>query len=57
MSGPESKPKLPDVIYLQWYCDEDEGPDAIDEDVTWCTEAIFGDDVRYIRDKRYGKKR
>ena len=59
MCGPEDKPKIPDVIYLQWYGDDDEteGPPHINEDITWCTEEIFNTDIRYVRDKRYGRKK
>jgi hypothetical protein len=59
MSGPESKPKIPDEIWLQWYGEDDEteGPPHIDEDITWCWEKINNNDIRYIRDKRYGKKK
>lgn len=56
--------KPPNVIYLQWHgVDKREllpgelecGPDSR-VDVTWCGEQIFDSDVRYIRDKRYGKR-
>lgn len=49
----------PTVIYLQWNCEENDpsygNPDP--GDVTWCPDKIFSDDVRYIRDKRYGKRK
>lgn len=51
--------KPPDVIWLQYYgdstCDPAEA-EVRNGDVCWCADKIFDSDVRYIRDKRYGKK-
>lgn len=55
----------PDVIYLQVHGEDLQrlSPpdfDPIEEvdsaDVTWCADQVFDTDVRYIRDKRYGRK-
>jgi len=51
--------KAPDVIYLQWNCEEHDSvwgsPDP--GDVTWHADRVFSDDVRYIRDKRQTRQR
>ena len=62
MKVPKEKPKIPDVIWLQWYGndDETEGPEGVDGymNITWCgQEKVFNNDIRYVRDKRYGKKK
>ena len=50
----------PDVIWLQYYGDDepkDEPVEVRHGDVCWCSDKIFDRDVRYIRDKRYGKRK
>ena len=53
--------KPPAVIWLQFYGDETEPLDLeVDrQEVSWCSDKIFHNDVRYIVDKRYlrGKQR
>lgn len=50
----------PDEIYLQWYGDSDltdvDGSIVVDvNEVSWCTDQIFDNDIRYKRMK--SKKR
>jgi len=43
------KPTLPNKIFLQWYGENGEEPDEIDENITWCEDSINHKDVPYFR--------
>ena len=40
----------PKVIYLQWYDEDGEELDELNEEVSWCSDKINPRDVRYILD-------
>lgn len=52
MSDKDSKGELkpPPRIYLQWFCEEGEGPRKLEShEITWCHDKIYDDDLCYIR--------
>jgi hypothetical protein len=42
--------EIPDYIYLQWYGDgEPDGSIPIHDEVTWCVDRIFTQDIQYVK--------